>query len=411
MSRMLGVLERSAVWRMVREFACIRSVALAITVCCALSVAVLSGEYESAKSVILMIGDGMGTGQIEAARWSLVGEDGLLAMDHLAVQDGWSRTSDIDGSVTDSAAAATAMATRNGRLSVDLSSGSLVTILEMAKLRGKSVGLVTTVPLVHATPAAFAAHAPNRDKFLAIAVQLIEAGVDVLFGGGAQYLLQFRETCECGWSGWRADRRDLVAEAQFSGYTFICDEEGLTALDASSVDRVLGVFANAEMLRPLVPTLAEMTTAAIDILSRDPDGFFLMIEGGLIDWVCHYNQADAAIELTIGFDHAVDVVLDYVRDASDTLLIVTADHETGGMQVYQDEQSTFREDGPFETPSGSSFYVNWLHTNHTNANVPVRAEGPFSDRLSGTYENTHIYDVMAVAFGFEVPSPDASGND
>jgi len=389
-----------------------RSVVVAIAACCVLSVAVLAGEYESAKSVILMIGDGMGTGQIEAARWTLVGEDGLLAMDHLAVQSGWSRTSDIDGSVTDSAAAATAMATgqktMNGRLSVSLTNDSLVTILEMARLRGKSVGLVTTVPLVHATPAAFAAHAPNRDKFLSIAVQLIEAGVDVLFGGGAQYLLQFRETCECGWSGWRADRRDLVVEAQLLGYTFICNQEGLASLDTDSVDRVLGVFANAEMLRPLVPTLAEMTTAAINILSRDPDGFFLMIEGGLIDWVSHYNQADAAIELTIGFDRAIDVALDYTRGAGDTLLIVTADHDTGGMQAYHDERDTSREDGPFFTPGGSPFFVDWLHTDHTNADVPVRAEGPFAALLSGTYENTRIFDVMVTSFGFGTGNQDSA---
>ena len=375
---------------------------------CGAALAAASQTHASgdARSIILMIGDGMGVGQIEAARWELVGPAGLLTMELLNVQDGWSVTHKAGGRLTDSAAAATAMATGqktwNGRLSVDPAGAILPTILERAQAAGKSVGLVTTVQLAHATPAAFAVHIANRGLSMPISVQLAEAGVDVLLGGGAASFLPRGSSCECGGAGQRTDNRELAAEASVAGWAFVCDAEGLAALDVAAVDRVLGLFAEAEMLRPLAPTLAEMIDVAIEILSRDPDGFFLMVEGGLIDWVCHGNDAEASIELTIGFDRAVGVALEYTRSVEGTLLIVTGDHETGGMSVTAEPTGYFREDGPFDTPDGETYYVNWRHGNHTNADVPVRAEGPLAELLRGTYENTRIYEVMLEAFGFVV---------
>jgi len=394
---------------------CLWKVSLLVAVvCCAALPAARADQQESVRSIILMIGDGMGVGQIEGARWWQVGPDGALVMDTLTVQDGWSCTDALYGQTTDSAAAVTAMATgqktRNGYLSVDTERQPLTTILEMAKAAGKAVGLVTSVPLAHATPAGFAAHNRDRNQYMAIAEDMHEAGVDVLLGGGVQHFLPYRTTCDCGWSGWRTDGRDLVAEAQSVGYVFVCDAQGLEEIDTSTVDRLLGLFADEEMHRPLCPSLAGMTRIAIEILSRDPDGFFLMVEGGLIDWVCHANEAEAAIELTVGFDAAVGVALEYVRGTGDTLLIVTADHETGGMSVTAESSHYLREDGPFETPDGSSFYVNWLHTYHTDADVPVRAEGPFAALLSGTYENTHIFEVMVEAYGFEATGVESTGD-
>ena len=387
-----------------------------VALCCASVVATAqTTPWGHVRSVILMIGDGMGVGQVEAARWWQVGPDGALLMDTLAVQDGWSRTDALFGQTTDSAAAVTAMATghktRNGYLSVDAEGEPLTTILEIARAAGKAVGLVSSVPLAHATPAGFTAHDRDRSRYMTIAEDMSEAGVDVLLGGGAADFLPYPMTCECGWSGWRTDGRDLVAEAGEAGYVFVCDEHGLEEIDTSSVNRLLGLFADEEMHRPLSPALAEMTRIAIEILSRDPDGFFLMVEGGLIDWVCHGNEAEAAIELTISFDAAVGVALEYVRSAGDTLLIVTADHETGGMSVTAESSHYLREDGPFHMPDGRPFYVNWLHTYHTDADVPVRAEGPFAALLSGTYENTHIFYVMAEAFGFPVPEETASESE
>jgi alkaline phosphatase len=386
---------------------------VAVASCAALLV-VRAEEPERARSIILMIGDGMGAAQIEAARWWQVGPDGALTMDTLSVQDGWSRTDALFGQTTDSAAAVTAMATgqktANGYLSVDAEGQPLTTILEMAQAAGKAVGLVTSVPLAHATPAGFAAHNRNRNQYMPIAEDMYEAGVDVLLGGGAGHFLPYQTTCSCGWSGLRTDGRDLVVEAESIGYVFACDTQGLEEIDTSSVNRLLGLFANEEMSRPLRPSLAEMTRVAIEILSRDPDGFFLMVEGGLIDWVCHSNEAEESIELTLGFDAAVGEALEYVRDTGDTLLIVTADHETGGMSVTTESSHYLREDGPFQAPDGRLFFVNWLHTYHTDADVPVRAEGPFAALLSGTYENTHIFDVMVEAYGFETPDAETTGD-
>jgi len=359
------------------------------------------------QSIILMIGDGMGVGQIEAARRASVGQNGRLAMDELAVQDGWARTADSTGAVTDSAASGTAIATgrktRNGRVGVDASGQSLVTILELAQEAGKSVGLVTTVPLYHATPAVFASHVPSRYYYDRIAQQVFDADVDVLLGGGAESFFPLWETCACGWSGVRGDGRNFIEEAIDRGVAFVCDSEGLGALDLATVDRLLGLFAEEEMLRPLTPTLEEMTVAAIEVLSQDPEGFFLMVEGGLIDWVCHSNDAAASIELTIGFDRAVDAAAAFARDNGETLLIVTADHETGGMSVSETETGHFREDGPIEAADGMEFFVEWLHTDHTGADVPVRADGPFAERFSGTYENTRLFELMVEAFGFDLP--------
>lgn len=356
-----------------------------------------------ARSVILMIGDGMGAEHVKAARWFSVGPSGALAMDQLEVQNGWAHTANAGGFVTDSAASATALATgyktRNWRLSVDGSDQLLTTILELAKAGGKAVGLVTTVPLTHATPAAFAVHINNRNKSLSIALQLFEAEVDVLMGGGAYDFLPNRVSCDCGWSGQRTDSRDLVSDAQDAGHVFVCDAAGLAGIDVETVERVLGLFGDEEMLQPLSPTLADMTEVAIEILSRDPDGFFLMIEGGQIDWESHDNVATATIDLTLGFDQAVSVALEYIQEVEDALLIVTADHETGGMTVSDEEQGTYREDGPFNMPDGETFYVNWTGGYHTGADVPVRAEGPFAHRLSGTYENTYIFEVMVEALG------------
>jgi alkaline phosphatase len=137
-----------------------------------------------------------------------------------------------------------------------------------------------------------------------------------------------------------------------------------------------------------------MTQKAIDILSQDPDGFFLMVEGGQIDWASHANDATQTISDTVGLDAAIAVGQAYAESASNTLIIVTGDHETGGMSTTLTSSGLPGEDGPFAMPEGTEFYVNWTTGSHTNADVPTTAQGPGSDMLTGTYQNTHIHDVM-----------------
>ncbi len=352
------------------------------------------------RAVLLFIGDGMGPAHRTAARWQAVGVDGMLTMDRLHVQ-GLARTGSANSDVTDSAAAATALATgvktNNGMISQSPDGQDLTTIMEQAKAKGMAVGLVTTVQLAHATPAAFAAHVPDRNMMVEIAQQMLELEVDVLLGGGEDEFLPVWAVGCHPQPGERLDGRNLVEEAIAKGYTHICDPTSLQAIEPTSVTRLLGLFADEELSRPFSPSLAELTQTAISILSRDPDGFFLVVEGGQIDWAAHGNQAGNAIADTLGFDEAVAVGQAYASAAGHALLVVTADHETGGMTVGLTSSGLPGEDGPFHMPDGTPFYINRTTGGHTAADVPAMAQGPWSGGLKGTNENTHIHGVMSAA--------------
>jgi alkaline phosphatase len=353
-----------------------------------------------AQAIILFIGDGMGEAHRTAARWSVAGQSGALAMDRLPAV-GWSRTANAGGAVTDSAAGATAIATgvktNNGVVGMDPDGNSLTTILEQAQARGMAVGLVTTTQMAHATPAAFAAHVPSRYQMIDIAGQMLANEVDVLLGGGEDEFLPLTVTGAYPQVGKRTDGRNLIDEAIAAGYTYVYSATALAAVDPGSTPRLLGLFADEGLPRPHSPSLAEMTGTAIDILSQDPDGFFLLVEGGQIDWAAHDNDAATVISDTLAFDQAVAVAQSYALTATDTLIIVTADHETGGMSVSLASSGLPDEDGPFLMPAGTPFHVNWSSIYHSSADVPVTAQGPWSQLLAGTYENTHLYRVMSLA--------------
>ncbi len=350
-----------------------------------------------AHNIILLIGDGMGPAHRAAARYLAVGPAGALAMDGLPVA-GFSHTYSANALVTDSAAGGTAIAagvkTYNGAISVDVNGNSVETILERAQGLGKAAGLVTTTQIAHATPAVFAAHVPSRSMMTEIARQMLEHGVDVLLGGGEDEWLPQSETGCYPEPGERTDGLDLTLSAVASGYAYVCTAADFNAIDPSATSKLLGLFADEGMIRPFDPALADMAQKAIDILSRDPDGFFLMVEGGQIDWASHGHDAVNALGDTIGFDEAVAVARQFAAAHPDTLVIVTADHETGGMALEK------AGDGvqTFTTPDGQQFDIDWTSGTHTAVDVPVLAGGPHAWALSGTYENTHIFDVMAAAF-------------
>lgn len=352
------------------------------------------------RAIILFIGDGMGEGQRIAGRWSAAGQSGALALDAMPY-GGWTGTSAANNPVTDSAAAATAIATgvktNNGVIGQDPAGKRLTTILERAKAQGWAVGLVSNVQMAHATPAAFAAHVPDRSMMTQIAAQMLAAEVDVLLGGGEDEFLPTTATGHYPEPGERTDGRNLIDEAISDGYTYVYDAAGLGAVVPTATTRLLGLFADEGMVRPYAPSLVEMTQRAIDILSQDPDGFFLMVEGGQIDWAAFANEAADVISDISGFDEAIDVALKYAATAGDTLVIVTADHETGGMSVDLSSSGAPDEDGPFLMPGGRPFFVNWSTTSHTAVDIPTTAQGPWSDLLSGRFENTHLHDVMRLA--------------
>jgi alkaline phosphatase len=352
---------------------------------------------EGVNAIILFIGDGMGIAQRTAARWISVGQNGTLAMDRMPVS-GFIKTASANNPVTDSGAAGTAIATGiktyNNLIGLNPEYLAVPTILEQAKEQGWSVGLVTSVQLSHATPAAFAAHVYHRDNMTEIARQVIELGVDVLLGGGEDEFLPSSEVGCYPERGERGDDRNLIAEAQAEGYTYVCNMEDLEDLDLENTNRLLGLFSDEGMYPPYVPSLAELTQMAIEVLSHNPNGFFLMVEGGQIDWVAHDNLADEVIRAVLWLDNAVEIGQAYADEQPKTLLIVTADHETGGMSVDLESSGSFREDGPFQLPDGTEFWVNWVNGYHSGVDVPVTAQGPYSDLLFGVHENTFVHEVM-----------------
>ena len=348
---------------------------------------------QSVKNIILMIGDGMGP---EHRRLAQLIENEPLAMEQLPIQ-GQVHTDSFNGEVTDSAAAATAMATgiktRNKYIGLDADKNTVSNITEAAKAAARASGLITTTQITHATPAAFVAHIDSRKKMCDIALQMATANIDVLMGGGeACFLPENLPGCH-GASGKRNDGINLIEMMQSDGMYYICTREELLQLNTSSEGRLLGLFAAEDMPRPFSPTLAEMTSTALNILSRQPRGFFLMVEGGQIDWGSHKNNALEVMQSLRGFDQAVRVASRFAAEHGDTLLIVTADHETGGLEISWQQG----DEGPFTAADGRSFYINWATEQHTAVDVPLTATGPMADLLQGEIDNTRIYYVISRA--------------
>jgi len=325
---------------------------------------------ESATNVILFIGDGMGLEQIKAGRY--------FAGTNLIFET-WTNRAEVktysaNSLVTDSAAAGTAMATghkaNNGVISVALpgDASPYETVLEYAKRKSKRTGLVTTSYMTDATPAAFAAHENSRSMTSSIAADyLSQTRPNVLMGGGGSGL------------------SDATAHA--AGYTVVTSRLQMLALNTATQTMVSGQFGSGSMpyeydgLGPL-PHLSEMTTTALDLLARATNGFFLMAEGGLIDHACHETNIARCVREVVEFDNAVRLAVDWVSNRTDTLIIVTADHETGGLVVTNDA-------GPGVEPE-----VRWSTTGHTGTNVGLFAIGPGAGMVTGVMDNTDIYRII-----------------
>jgi len=307
------------------------------------------------KNVVLLIGDGMGFEQVKAAGIYANGTDGTLVFETFAYQTEM-MTHSADADITDSAASATAMATgrkvNNGVVSVAIpdDGAALTTMLEYFQEAGRNCGLVTTTYITHATPACFAAHRESRGDTAGIAADYLTlTRPQLLFGGGGVGI------------GPKA--------AADAGYLVVRNREELLAIDTENSGRVSGQFGKGHMPHEIkglgdLPHLSQMTAVALKILDNDPDGFFLMVEGGTIDHAGHANNLKDNIFETVEFSKSVKVVLDWAKGRGDTLIIVTADHETGGLKVL-------RNNGKGELPD-----VSWSTDDHTAVDVPVYATGP-----------------------------------
>jgi alkaline phosphatase len=322
------------------------------------------------KNIILFIGDGMGVAHITAGKIAR----GNLNLERFAVA-GLVTTHPQNELITDSAAAATALATghktTNRAVSVSADKKPLKTLFEFARELGKSTGVVVTSSVTHATPAAFFAHVEDRRQHADIAEQILNAGPDVLIGGGWAYFIP-----KSNEGSRRPDNKNLLASLE-TRMPVVLSYDKLPAqgnkLAALLASDGLPEAADRDY------SLAELTEVALGILSKNRKGFLLMVEGSQIDWAAHDRDHGGIIKEMIDFDGAVGIGRDFAQQRGSTLVIVTADHETGGFAVH---------DGSVKTKqvTASGFTI----SGHTAAMVPIFAYGPRSSRFGGIQDNARI---------------------
>jgi alkaline phosphatase len=299
------------------------------------------------KNVIVMIPDGMSVSAVTLTRWYQGGAplslDGLLC--------GQVKTYNADSIIADSAPAATAMATgfksHTGYIAMLPDDNTMpglkpirpedrqtpvATVLEAARLKGLSTGLVVTCEVMHATPAAYASHDISRKNYDSLSEQEVFAGMDVIFGGGYKYFTP---------EG-RKDGQDLIAEMKGLGYQVITKPSEMASLEKPGV---FGLFAPVAMAYEMdrdaqkEPSLAEMTAKAIELLSKNPKGFFLMVEGSKIDWAAHANDPVGIISDVAAFDKAVKVALDFAKKDGNTAILIMSDHGNSGISIGNEATS------------------------------------------------------------------------
>ena len=456
----------------------------------ALAFANIANAAGEAKNIIFFLGDGMGPTTVTASRIYKYGEDGSLNMDKLE-RTARIKTYSNDAQTTDSAPSMAAYMTgvkmnnevismspetiataptkdANGNLGINNCAATgngvgVATILELAKAKGKAIGSITTTELTHATPAATFSHICNRNAQYAIATQLVPAGVgynaalgdgvDVLMGGGRNHFTPFDATTN---KAGRADARNLLTEMAAKGYTVAATKAEMSA--ASNDKKFIGLYSSKSHLEyeldrtatpPLnegatQPSLAEMTAKAMDILSKNANGYFLMVEGGRIDHALHGTNAKRALTDTIAFDDAIKAALDKAKltdpTLANTLIVVTADHDhtlafngygKRGNPIldinrnYKDGTATKDADGNTYTTlvfgngpnrpalrttldSAAVLADNYQQETgvrlssetHGGGDVKLFATGAGAKIYKGTLDNTKVFALLKSSFGF-----------
>jgi len=334
------------------------------------------------KNIILFIGDGMGAAQVFAGITANGGELNIQNMPFV----GFSKTQSADNYVTDSAAGGTALSsgkkTTNGTIGLDAYGNKATTILEYAERNEKATGLVSTSAITHATPASFIAHQPSRNMYEQIAGDFMNTDIDLFIGGGADFFMK------------RVDGRDLLQELRDKGYRTAYNMQEIEPVKEGKLAVLTAVGHNAGY-RDRGDMLTEATAKAIEVLSNaDSKGFFLMVEGSQIDWGGHQNDASYNTGEVLDMDKAVGEAIKFAINDRRTLIIVTADHETGGMSVNEGDMS--------------KGYIKAAYTtgDHTGIMVPVFAIGPGAEEFTGIYENTEIFEKMYKLFKFKEKDKD-----
>ncbi len=338
-----------------------------------------SSGPERPTRIVFLIGDGVGTAYWTAARFASPG----LSVERFTTM-GLVDTRSSDSWITDSAAGGTALSTGvrtfNGAIGVGPDSLPVTNVLEVARARGWATGLVATSSITHATPASFAAHVPSRAQEFDIASDIVEAQVDVFLGGGTSWFD----------GATRPDSTDLLGALR-STHAFVASAEELAALDLTSTTRLAGLFAENHMpaAAERTPTLPDMTRAALTVLGHDPEGFFVMIEGSQPDWLGHDNAPLEAMNAEVlDFDAAVGVALDWAESNPGTLVVVAADHETGGLAIEVTPDNLLaegEEPGPF---------ADYTSTGHTAEMIPLFAAGPGASLFGGIKDNFEVGQLL-----------------
>ena len=372
------------------------------------------------QSVIVLIGDGMGPAQRTLTQLTRYGPYTTQPMDSLDVAGSLTTLPFGKPGATDSAASATAMATgektRNNYAGVGPSGNRLRTLLEIARDEGKSTGLVEDNDVTNATMAGFAAHVDSRGKKQRIAQQFLhDTKPDVILGGGEQYWYEKGERGKV--SDLLPDdksrgRRDLVGEAQDLGYDYAYDAETLAAADGP---KILGLVRQDPIILSLIsdydpaedPSYVaeeDLVDKALDTLGENPNGFFLAIDVDEIDDGGHATAANLVMKAGQQLNRIVKVIEAYREENPNVLVIVTADHETGGLTIEDPRDSKTKVmgeeipakwwHGPFKVKgTDNRISTDWTTAEHTSVAVPVTASGPLAGQFAGTHDNTHLFDV------------------
>lgn len=326
------------------------------------------------KNIILLIGDGMGTSQVYAG---IASSKSTLNIERSQFI-GFHKNQASDSFITDSAAGATAFSagekTFNGAIGVDKDKKSIPTILEIAEQKGLATGLVATCSITHATPGSFIAHQPSRGMVEEIAADFLNIDIDVFIGGGRKHFTE------------RKDGRNLIDDLKAKNYQIAQSIEEVEKIKSGKLAGFLADVEQPKMSEGRGDQLLISTKTALNILKQNKKGFFLMVEGSQIDWGGHANDTQYIVNEMLDFDKAIGEAFDFADKDGNTLVIITADHETGGFSIngLKDGQV----EGKFTTKS------------HTGVMIPVYAYGKGAEQFSGIYFNNDIFHKMKKAFGF-----------
>ncbi len=335
-----------------------------------------SQSIKHPKNIIFLIGDGMGAAQVYAG---IIANKGHLNIERSRFI-GFHKNQSSDAFVTDSGAGATAFSigqkSFNGSIGVDSLKHAQPTILEIAEKHGLATGLVATCSITHATPASFIAHQPSRAMVEEIANDFLKTDIDVFIGGGRKHFTK------------RKDGRNLIDSLKAKNYQIANSIEEVKQIKTGKLAGFLADEEQVKISEGRGEQLLASTEAALSILKQNKKGFFLMVEGSQIDWGGHANDTQYIVNEMLDFDKAIKAAFDFADKDKNTLVVITADHETGGFSLI-DADSEGHIEGKFTT------------THHTGVMIPVYAYGVGAEAFSGIYFNNNLFDKMMAAFNFK----------